>query len=86
MSAQIGEGLTSEHIVRGGHFWLFNLIASLATETTDGEILSSFFSDCFSSYRWGGSSSFFVPNMASEVITEWLILNVFPGEHAPRPP
>ena len=40
---QIGEGLTSACIMRGGHFWQFDLIASLATETTDGEILSSFF-------------------------------------------
>ena len=26
-------------IVRGGHFWQFGSIASLATETIDGEIL-----------------------------------------------
>ena len=30
------------HVVRGGHFWQFGLIASLATETTDGEILVAF--------------------------------------------
>ena len=30
-------------VVRGGHFWQFGSIASLATETTDGEILVAFF-------------------------------------------
>ena len=30
------------HVVRGGHFWQFGSIASLATETTDGEILVAF--------------------------------------------
>ena len=29
-------------VVRGGHFWQFGLIASLAAETTDGEILVAF--------------------------------------------
>ena len=29
-------------VVRGGHFWKFGSIASLATETTDGEILVAF--------------------------------------------
>ena len=29
-------------VVRGGHFWQFGSIASLATETTDGEILVAF--------------------------------------------
>ena len=45
-------------VVCGGHFWQF---ASLAAETTDGEILSSYYFDRFSSYRWGGSSSFCWP-------------------------
>ena len=45
--------------------------------------------DRFSSYRnyrWGDSSSIFGPNMASEAISECLILKIFLGEHAPRPP
>ena len=29
-------------VVRGGHFWQFGSIASLPTETTDGEILAAF--------------------------------------------
>ena len=29
-------------VVRGGHLWQFGSIASLATETTDGEILVAF--------------------------------------------
>ena len=29
-------------VVRGGHFWQFGSIASLATETTDGDILVVF--------------------------------------------
>ena len=29
-------------VVRGGHFWQFVSIASLATEITDGEILVAF--------------------------------------------
>ena len=42
-------------IVRGGHFWQFSSITSLATvETTDGQILVAFFG----------------PNMASEAISE----------------
>ena len=57
-------------VVRGGHFRQFGSIASLATETTDGEILVAFFS----------------PNMSSEAISECLILKIFLGEHAPRPP
>ena len=57
-------------VVRGGHFWQFGSIASLATETTDGEILVAFFG----------------PNMASEAISECLILKIFLGEYAPRPP
>ena len=44
--------------------------------------------DRFSSYRnyrLGESNSFFGPNMASEVISECLILKIFLGEQAPRP-
>ena len=41
-SAQIGDGLTFARPVRDGHFWQFGSIASLATETTDGEILVAF--------------------------------------------
>ena len=41
-SAQIGEGLTCVSCMRGGNFWQFGLIASLATETTGGEILVAF--------------------------------------------
>ena len=58
------------HVVCSGHFWQFGSIASLATETTDGEILVAFFG----------------PNMAPEVISGCLILKYFRGEHAPRPP
>ena len=29
-------------VVRGGHFWQFGSMASLATEITDGEILVAF--------------------------------------------
>ena len=29
-------------VMRGGHFWQFGLIASLTTETTDGETLVAF--------------------------------------------
>ena len=45
--------------------------------------------DRFSSYRnyrWGDSSSIFGPNMVSEAISECLILKIFLGEQAPRPP
>ena len=56
-------------VVRGGHFWQFGSITSLATETADGEILVAFFG----------------PNMASEAISECLILKIFLGEHALRP-
>ena len=31
-------------VMRSGHFWQFASIASLATETTDGEILVAFWS------------------------------------------
>ena len=57
-------------IVRGGHFWQFGSIASLATETTDGEILVALLAK----------------KKASEAISECLILNFFLGKHAPRPP
>ena len=57
-------------VVRGGHFWQFGSIASLATEATDG----------------GDSSSFFGPNMASEAISECLILKNFPGGACPQTP
>ena len=30
------------HIVCGGHFWQFSSITSLATETTDWEVLVAF--------------------------------------------
>ena len=42
MSAQIGEGLTCMRVVHGGDPWQFGSIASLATETTGGEILVAF--------------------------------------------
>ena len=29
-------------VVHGGHFWQFGSIASLATETTDGEMMVAF--------------------------------------------
>ena len=35
-------GGANMRVVRGGHFWQFSSIASLATETTDGEILVTF--------------------------------------------
>ena len=57
-------------VVRGGHFWQFGSIASLATETTDGEILVAFFG----------------PNMASEAISECLILKIFLGGVCPQTP
>ena len=57
------------HIVRGGHFWQLCSITSLATESTGGVILVQHFG----------------PNVASEAISERLIL-IFLGEHAPRPP
>ena len=50
-------------VVRGAYFWQFGSIASLPTETTDGEILVAFFG----------------PNMASEAISECQILKNFPG-------
>ena len=38
-------------------------------------------------YRWGDSSSIFGPNMASEAISEVLILKIFlEQQHAPSPP
>ena len=42
MSARKFGGLTCARIVRGGHFWQLSSIASLATETTGGEILVAF--------------------------------------------
>ena len=57
-------------VVRGGLFWQFGSIASLAS---------------YRNYRWGDSSSFFGPNMASEAISECLILKIFLGEYAPDP-
>ena len=51
-------------------FWQLVLTVSLATETTGG----------------GDSSSIFGPKMTSEAISECLILKIFMGEHAPRPP
>ena len=53
-------------VVCSGHFWP---LASLATETTGGEILVAF---------W--------PNMASEAISECLILKTFPGGACPQTP
>ena len=59
-------------VVRDGHFWQLGSIASLATETT---------------VQVGReSSSIFGPNMASVAISECLILNIFLGQHDPRPP
>ena len=37
-------------------------------------------------YRWGDSSSFFGQNMASEAISECLILKNFPGRACPQTP
>ena len=57
-------------VVRSGHFWQLGSIASLATETTGGEILVAFWPkhDLRSDLR--------VPNLKKH----------FLGEHAPRPP
>ena len=38
-------------VVRGGHFWQFGSIASLATETTDGEILVDFLAQAWPQKR-----------------------------------
>ena len=57
-------------VMRGAYFWQFGSIASLPTETTDGEILVAFLG----------------PNMASEAISECQILKNFPGGACPRPP
>ena len=35
-------GVANMHNVSGGHFWQLGSIVSLATETTDGEILVAF--------------------------------------------
>ena len=39
-------------IVRGGHFWQLGSIASLATETTDGEILVAFLAQTWPQKRF----------------------------------
>ena len=39
------------HTVRGGDFWQFGSIVSLATETTDGEILVAFFAQTWPQKR-----------------------------------
>ena len=44
-------------VVRGGHFWQLGLIASLDTETTDGEILVAFWP------KHGLRSDLRVPNL-----------------------
>ena len=46
-------------VVRGGHFWQFGSIASLATETTDGEILVVFWP------KHGLRSDLRVPNLTN---------------------
>ena len=53
-------------VVCSDHFWQLGSIASLATETTGGEIVVEF---------W--------PNMASEAISECLILEIFYGGACP---
>ena len=55
-------------VVRGTYFWQFGSIASLPTETTDGDILVAFFG----------------PNMASEAISECQILKKFSGGACPQ--
>ena len=57
-------------VVRSGHFWQLGSIASLATETTGGEILVAFWP------KHGLRSDLRVPNFKK----------IFLGEHAPRPP
>ena len=42
-------------IVRGGYFWQFGSIASLATETTDGEILVAFLAKTWPQKRSQGA-------------------------------
>ena len=61
-------------IVRGGHFWQFGSIASLATETTDGEILVAFWP------KHGPRSDLTVPNLEKN------LGGGGGGGHAPRPP
>ena len=57
-------------VVRGAYFWQFGLIASLPTETTDGEILVAFWP------KHGLRSDLRVPNFKK----------IFLGGHAPTPP
>ena len=57
-------------VMRGAYFWQFGSIASLPTETTDGEILVAFLG----------------PNMASEAISECQIFKNFPGGACPQTP
>ena len=47
-------------VVHGGHFWRFGSIASLATETTNGEILVAFWP------KHGLRSDLRVPNFKKE--------------------
>ena len=63
-------GRANMGIVRSGHFWQLSSIASLATETTGGEILVAFWP------KHGLRSDFRVPNFKI----------IFMGEHAPRSP
>ena len=44
-------GGANVRVMRGGHFWQFGLIASLATEITDGEILVAFFAQTWPQKR-----------------------------------
>ena len=57
-------------VVRTGHFWQLGSIASLATETTGGEILVAFWP------KHGLRSDLTVPNIFQNLL----------GEHAPTPP
>ena len=57
-------------VMRGAYFWQFGSIASLPTETTDGEILVAFLG----------------PNMVSEAISECQNLKNFPGGACPQAP
>ena len=61
-------------VVRGGHFWQFGSIASLATETTDGEILVAFLAQTWPQIR-SQSAKF-----------EKIFLGGGACPHAPRPP
>ena len=57
-------------VVHSGHFWQLGSIASLATETTGGEILVAFW------HKHGLRSDLRVPNVKKFSL----------GEHAPTPP